>query len=97
MNWKLRDQGKSCLLIQCARRVGKSYIVQEFAKSEYKSHILIDFNKASDRVKKLFLYDLSDMDTLFLKLSAEYNTKLYPRESVIILDEVQFVFAANKR
>lgn len=89
LSWKLRDQGKSCLLIQGARRVGKSYIVQKFAKSEYKSHILIDFNRASDRVKELFLYDLSDLDTFFLKLSAEYNTKLYPRESVIIFDEVQ--------
>lgn len=89
LNWKNRDNGKSCLLVQGARRVGKSYIVEAFAKAEYKSHILIDFNKASDRVKDMFAYDLTDLDTFFLKLSAEYNTKLYPRESLIILDEVQ--------
>ena len=89
LNWKNQDQGKSCLLIQGARRVGKSYIVEEFAKREYKSYILIDFNKASQQIKDLFIYDLDDLDTLFLKLSAEFNTKLYPKESLIILDEIQ--------
>lgn len=89
LNWKNRDQGKSCLLIQGARRVGKSYIVEEFARNEYRSYILIDFNKANQQIKDLFLYDLDNLETLFLKLSAEFNTKLYPRESLIILDEVQ--------
>ena len=89
LEWKQKDQGTSCLLIQGARRVGKSYIAEEFAENEYKSHILIDFNKAGQNVRNLFLDDLNDLDTFFLKLSAEYNTKLYPRESVIILDEVQ--------
>ena len=89
LSWKLQEQGKRSLLIQGARRVGKSYIAEEFAKKEYRSYILIDFNKASDRIRDLFLNDLNDLDTLFLKLSAEYNTKLYPRESAIILDEVQ--------
>ena len=89
LEWKRRDHGKSCLLVQGARRVGKSYIVEEFAKAEYRSYILIDFNKASLHVKDMFSYDLSDLDTFFLKLSAEYNVKLYPRESLIILDEVQ--------
>ena len=89
LEWKKTDQGTSCLLIQGARRVGKSYIAEEFAGKEYKSYILIDFNKAGQKVRDLFLDDLNDLETFFLKLSAEYNTKLYPRESVIILDEVQ--------
>lgn len=89
LEWKNRDNGKSCLLIQGARRVGKSFIAEEFAKAEYRSYILIDFNKASPQVRDMFSYDLSDLDTFFLKLSAEYNVKLYKRESLIILDEVQ--------
>lgn len=89
IEWKNRDNGKSCLLIQGARRVGKSFIAEEFAKAEYRSYILIDFNKASPQVRDMFSYDLSDLDTFFLKLSAEYNVKLYKRESLIILDEVQ--------
>lgn len=89
LEWKHQDDGASCILVQGARRVGKSYIVEEFAKNEYKSHILIDFNRASIEIKDLFLHDINDLDTFFLKLSAAYNTKLYQRDSAIILDEIQ--------
>ena len=82
--WKQLDQGRSAVLIQGARRVGKSYIVEEFAKSEYKSYILIDFNRASQQLKDLFIHDLDDMDTFFLKLKAVFNVELFPRESVIV-------------
>lgn len=89
MKWKKRTNGASALLVQGARRVGKSYIVEEFAKSEYRSYILIDFNKADDTVRDIFEHDLNNMDMLFQKLSTLYNKKLYPRESLIIFDEVQ--------
>ena len=89
VDWKRREQGGSALLIQGARRVGKSYIVEEFAKSEYDTYVLIDFNKAGDEVRGLFLYDLNDLDVFFLKLSALYNTRLIPRRSLIVFDEVQ--------
>ena len=87
--WKKTERGQSCILVQGARRVGKSYIVEEFAKQEYKSYILIDFNRASEETRDLFLHDLEDLDTFFLKLKTAYNVQLYERESVIILDEVQ--------
>ena len=89
LNWEERSNGQTALLIDGARRVGKSYIVEEFAKSEYKSYILIDFNRAPKEVTDLFENYLNDLDTLFLYLSNLYNTKLYERESLIILDEVQ--------
>ncbi len=89
VDWKRREQGSSALLIQGARRVGKSYIVEEFAKSEYDTYVLIDFNKARDDVRGLFLHDLNDLDVFFLKLSALYNTRLIPRRSLIVFDEVQ--------
>lgn len=88
-DWKDRSNGESAVLVRGARRVGKSYIVEEFAKTEYKSYILIDFNLADEQVKDMFIHDLNDLDTFFLKLSTLYNTKLYERKSVIILDEVQ--------
>lgn len=87
--WKNTSCGESALLVRGARRVGKSYIVEEFAKQEYKSYILIDFNLVDEQVRDMFMHDLSDLDTFFLKLSTLFNTKLYKRESVIILDEVQ--------
>ena len=89
LQWKSEESGKSCLLVQGARRVGKSYIVEEFAKNEYKSYILIDFNRASPEISDLFLNDMNDLDTFFLKLKAAYNVQLYERDSLIILDEVQ--------
>lgn len=89
LDWKNTERGQSCILVQGARRVGKSYIVEVFAKKEYKSYILIDFNKTSQGIRDLFLHDLEDLDTFFLKLKTSYNTQLFERESVIILDEVQ--------
>jgi predicted AAA+ superfamily ATPase len=88
-NWRQDGAGKTALLIDGARRVGKSYIVEKFAKTEYKSYILIDFNRASQSIKNLFVDYLDDLDTLFLYLANYYNIKLYPHESLIILDEVQ--------
>ncbi len=86
--WK-KEEGRTALLIDGARRVGKSYVAEAFAKGEYKSYLLIDFNRAPTEVTELFDHYLDDLDTLFLYLSAYYNVKLYPRESLIIFDEVQ--------
>ena len=89
LDWKERRAGKTALLIDGARRVGKSYIVEAFAKKEYRSYILIDFFTASQDVKNLFENYLHDLDTFFLFLSNYYQVKLYPRETLIIFDEVQ--------
>ena len=88
LKWK-QTNGESALLIKGARRVGKSYIVEQFAKAEYKSYILIDFNQAGQEVKDLFNHYLNDLDTFFLYLASIYNVTLYPRNTLIILDEVQ--------
>ena len=89
LNWKNTQNGKTALLIDGARRVGKSYIAEEFAKENYKSYIFIDFNKVSQTIKDLFEDYLDDLDNLFMYLSNYFNVTLYPRESVIIFDEVQ--------
>ena len=89
LDWKCKEAGRTALLIDGARRVGKSYIAKEFAEAEYKSHILIDFNRAPKEVVDLFDNYLNDLDTLFMYLSNFYGTKLYERETLIILDEVQ--------
>lgn len=89
LKWKQQEMGRTALLIEGARRVGKSYIVEAFAKAEYKSYIVIDFNRSSEEVMDLFVHYLNDLDTFFLYLSNLYNVKLYERETLIILDEVQ--------
>ena len=89
INWKKEECGRTAMLIDGARRVGKSYIAEEFAKNEYKSYILIDFNKAPKDIADLFTNYLNDLDMLFMYLSNFYNVKLYERETIFILDEVQ--------
>lgn len=87
--WKDSSKGSTALLIEGARRIGKSTIVEEFAKNEYKSYILIDFNDVSRVVLDAFNNSLNDLDNFFMILSLEYNKQLFPRESLIIFDEIQ--------
>ena len=87
--WKRSSSRNTALLIDGARRVGKSYIAEEFAQENYKSYILIDFNRVGKEVTELFVNYLDDLDSLFMYLSAYYNTKLHERDSLIIFDEVQ--------
>lgn len=88
-DWKEKSNGSTALLIDGARRVGKSFIVGEFAKAEYRTHITIDFGNVSQDILDMFLYDSTDLDLFFAKLSAFYSTQLYKRKSLIIFDEVQ--------
>lgn len=89
LEWKEQSQGSRAILIEGARRIGKSTIVKEFARNEYRSYLIIDFNTASDVVRSAFINYMSDLDTFFMILSAEYNVSLHRRESIIVFDEVQ--------
>ena len=89
LKWKNESKGETALLVEGARRIGKSTIVKEFAKENYKSYILIDFSKVTNSVKNAFNNLLDSLDSLFMILSLEFETPLYPRESLIIFDEVQ--------
>lgn len=89
LEWKENYSTKEALLIKGARRIGKSYIAEEFARNEYRSYLLIDFSKVSAEVKEIFDNYLTDEKRLFRMLSLQMGVKLYPRESLIIFDEVQ--------
>ncbi len=99
LEWKKVSNGKTALLIEGARRVGKSTIVEEFAKNEYKSFIKIDFgdtkNSYNKSVKKVF-EDSESLDDFFSLLQLVTGIKLYPRESLIIFDEIQKNIAARE-
>ena len=88
LQWKRERDGGTALLIQGARRVGKSTLAEEFARREYESYILIDFTEAAPEVRNLF-EDISNLDSLLFELQYRYNTRLTPRKSAIIFDEVQ--------
>ncbi|MCD7893845.1 MAG: AAA family ATPase [Erysipelotrichaceae bacterium] len=90
LDWKNNESNETALLIEGARRIGKSTIVEEFAKNEYKSYILIDFSDVRDIILDAFNNYLINLDTFFMILSVQYDVGLYPHESLIIFDEVQF-------
>ena len=85
IEWKNNCKGTTAMMIDGARRVGKSFIAEEFARREYRSYILIDFGQAPRSVLDLFDNESADLDLFFAKISAFYATKLYERQSLIIL------------
>ncbi|MCM1534280.1 MAG: AAA family ATPase [Corallococcus sp.] len=89
LEWKKQTSQEKALLIEGARRIGKSTIVEEFGRNEYRSYLLVDFNDVSNVVIEAFEKYLGDLDSFFLILSTEYGITLYPRESLIIFDEIQ--------
>lgn len=88
LEWKSTCNGNKALLIEGARRIGKSTVVEEIGKNEYKTYVNIDFNKASKKILDSF-DDMTNLDMFFQTISLEYNVRLYPRESLIIFDEIQ--------
>ena len=88
LQWKEEKKGATALLIKGARRVGKSTLAEQFAKNEYESYLLIDFSEASAEVRNLF-NDISNLDSIFMRLQFIYDVALTPRKSVVIFDEVQ--------
>lgn len=90
VEWKRRDAGRSALLIEGARRVGKTSLVREFGKNEYRSFAFIDFFKAPKAVIKVFEDESDDIAVLLKRLAATLGVRFYPRETLIVFDEVQF-------
>lgn len=91
LEWKNSSNNSKAIIIKGARRVGKSYLAEEFAKKEYKTYIQIDFSEPIPGTLQVFRkYGNKYMlDELFNQLSLLYSTPLFPRESVLIFDEVQ--------
>ena len=89
-DWKKKSAGRTALLIEGARRVGKSSLVEEFGRNEYRSFAIIDFFKVSKSVKRVFEEESDDIDIMLKRLSAVLGIPFYPRETLIVFDEVQF-------
>ena len=97
LKWKKESCGKSALLLEGARRVGKTHICKLFGNDEYRSYIIIDFSVVVKEIKDLIENQGEHLDLLFSQLSVYYNTPLYPRDSLIVFDEVQLFPMARQR
>ena len=87
-DWKVNYAPNYAALLEGARRVGKSTIAEEFAKQNYRSYIKIDFANIDEDLLSAFK-DIAKLDVFFLRLQTITGINLYPRESVIIFDEIQ--------
>ena len=86
--WKNNYAPRYAALLEGARRVGKSTVAEEFAKANYRSYIKIDFANITRELLNVF-EDIADHKLFFLRLQTVTGVTLYPRESVIIFDEIQ--------
>lgn len=97
LDWKKKKaRNHNALFIRGARRVGKSAIALEFAHREYRSFIKISFDSCSNEIKDLFINSLDDLDFFYDSIEVNYKTKLYPGESLLILDEIQLFKPARQ-
>jgi len=88
LDWKNNYAPKYAALLEGARRVGKSTVAEEFAKVNYRSYIKVDFANITRELLNVF-EDVADHRLFFLRLQTVTGVTLYPRESVIIFDEIQ--------
>lgn len=86
--WKNNYAPKYAALLEGARRVGKSTVAEEFARANYKSYIKVDFANITRELLDVFK-DIANLKMFFLRLQTVTGVTLYPRESVIIFDEIQ--------
>ena len=87
-DWKENYAPKYAALLEGARRVGKSTVAEEFAKANYRSYIKVDFANITQELLDVFK-DIANHKLFFLRLQTVTGVTLYPRESVIIFDEIQ--------
>jgi predicted AAA+ superfamily ATPase len=89
LKWKNEYAPDYALFLKGARRVGKTTLAEELGKNEYKSFVTINFQSTNDTVRDLFVNSLLDLDYFFNVIQMQYGVKLYKRESLVILDEIQ--------
>lgn len=89
LKWKNEYAPEYALFIKGARRVGKTTMAEELGRKEYKSFVTVNFQSANDTIRDLFVNSLLDLDYLYNVIQMQYGVKLFERESLIILDEIQ--------
>ena len=92
--WKNKYSGSSALLLEGARRIGKTTVAEEFGRKYYKTYLVINFAMDTE-ARKLFEERTGGLDSILNATSTLYGVKLYPRETLIVFDEVQSCPAAR--
>ena len=85
-NWKANAERKP-LVLKGARQVGKTWLMKEFGKTQYKNYVYFNFDE-EDELKSIFETNKNPQRIIEL-LSLIAGTKILPRDTLIIFDEVQ--------
>ena len=83
--WKNRDH--KCLVLTGQRQIGKTTVAEMFGKAEYRNYVLLDIFK--DPTAKRILEEDNTVDGMIDSVSLYTNTDIYPKETLIIIDEIQ--------
>jgi len=85
-SWKERPDRKP-LIIRGARQVGKTWLMKEFARTSYRNAAYVNFEDAP-QLQSLFAEDF-DIDRILNVLEIYTGEEVHPKETLIILDEIQ--------
>ena len=91
LEWKSRRDHKP-LVLDGARQVGKTYILKEFGSREYKNFSYVNLDK--DAVAKSIFEPDHDIPRIIRTLSAHTGEDIVPKDTLIIIDEIQESSAA---
>ena len=91
LEWKSRRDHKP-LVLDGARQVGKTYILKEFGNKEYKTLSYVNLDK--DTVAKSIFEPDHDIPRIIRTLSAHTSVDIVPKDTLIIIDEIQESAAA---
>ena len=84
--WKSSDERKP-MVLKGARQVGKTWLMKEFGRNYYKSFVYFNFDE-EDELKSIFETNKNPQRIIEL-LSMIAGEKIYPLDTLIIVDEVQ--------
>lgn len=86
--WKESDDRKP-LIVNGARKVGKTWLLREFGKNEYKSVAYISCDR-TEGIQTIFANGFNT-EQIIRNLSALTGIDIKPKETLIVLDEIQEV------
>lgn len=91
LEWRSRRDHKP-LILDGARQVGKTYILKAFGSKEYKNFSYVNLDK--DAVAKSIFEPDHDIPRILRTLSAHTGVDIVPKDTLIIIDEIQESAAA---
>ncbi len=84
--WKKAIDRKP-LILRGARQVGKTYLLEEFGRHEFVQTVQLNFERRPS-LGQMFEKDFS-VKRIIQEIEIEFNTKIDPKNTLIIFDEIQ--------